>query len=115
MTNEETLMQDIINGLKMIYDPEIPVDVYNLGLIYNIELTPNDQDQFDAKIQMTLTSVGCPVGSMLVQNVYDRVNSTKGVSSVKTDLVFDPPWTPANLSEEAREELSAMGIIPESC
>jgi FeS assembly SUF system protein len=100
----EQIEQGIIAGLKTIYDPEIPVNIYDLGLIYNISI-----DETNIKITMTLTSAFCPSAEEIpeeVQAVVEKVlvelNTTRTVS---VDIVFDPPWTPDRVSEEARLEM----------
>ena len=82
------LSDDIVSALKTVYDPEIPADIYELGLIY--------------KIDMTLTAPGCPVAGEMPGWVQDAVGTVEGVSGVEVNMVFDPPWTPDRMSEEAR-------------
>ena len=84
----------IINILKEIYDPEIPINIYDLGLIYQIDVKDGD-----VYILMTLTFPGCPMGNLLVETVKDRVKKLEGVSSVKVELTFDPRWTPEMLKK----------------
>ena len=92
------LSDDIIGALKTVYDPEIPADIYELGLIYKIDV----EDNREVKIEMTLTAPGCPVAGEMPGWVQDAVSSVEGVSGVDVDMVFDPPWTPDRMSEEAR-------------
>jgi FeS assembly SUF system protein len=94
----------IVEALKQVYDPEIPVNVYDLGLIYRIDLT----DEKEAKIDMTLTAPNCPVVDMLIMDVEQAVQSVEGVKKVSINLVFDPPWDKSMLSEEARLELGML-------
>lgn len=106
MTPQEILdiEKDIVFTLKNIYDPEIPVNIYDLGLIYEIEMTPEGT----ANIRMTLTAPNCPVADQLVQQVHDDVLRVKGVERVDVTLVFDPPWDRSLISEEALLELGMM-------
>jgi FeS assembly SUF system protein len=92
------LSDDIIGALKTVYDPEIPADIYELGLIYKIDV----EDNREVKIAMTLTAPGCPVAGEMPGWVQDAVGSVEGVSNVEVDMVFDPPWTPDRMSEEAK-------------
>jgi len=92
--------EQIINVLKQIYDPEIPINVYDLGLIYNMDISEGG----DVNILMTLTFAGCPIGSYLVQKVEEEIKKIDGVKNVKVELTFDPPWTPEKMSEEVKKE-----------
>jgi len=92
--------QDIVKVLKNIYDPEIPVNIYDLGLIYEIMV---DEDK--VQITMTLTAPNCPMADELVENVNEGVRDVPGVKDLSIDLTFEPPWDMSNLSEEARLEL----------
>ncbi len=92
--------EQIIDVLKQIYDPEIPINVYDLGLIYNMGIS----DGGDVDILMTLTFAGCPIGSYLVQKVEEEIKKIDGVKNVKVELTFDPPWTPEKMSEEVKKE-----------
>lgn len=98
----EALTDDLIGALKTVYDPEIPVDIYELGLIYKIDVS----DDRDIEIDMTLTAPGCPVAGEMPVWVQDAVSAVDGVGDVKVNLVFDPPWTPDRMSEEARVALN---------
>ena len=100
MTN--TVKNNIIKNLRSVYDPEIPVDIYELGLIYNIKVDP----QGLVDIKMTLTSPNCPVAEILPEQVKKAVKKAKGVKDVNLKLVFDPPWTPDMMSEAAKVELN---------
>ncbi len=91
----------IINNLKEVYDPEIPVNVYDLGLIYNVDVDENN----NANIVMTLTAPGCPVVDVLVDDITQAAKSVEGIESVNVDLTFEPPWDKSMMSEEARLEL----------
>ena len=91
----------IINNLKEVYDPEIPVNVYDLGLIYNVDVDENN----NANIIMTLTAPGCPVADMLVEEITQAAQSVDTIETVNVDLTFEPPWEKSMMSEEARLEL----------
>lgn len=92
------LTDDIIAALKTVYDPEIPADIYELGLIYRIDI----EDDRSVKIDMTLTAPGCPVAGEMPGWVQDAVSTVEGVRDVDVQMVFDPPWTPDRMSEEAQ-------------
>jgi len=94
----------IINVLKAIFDPEIPVDVYELGLIYEIKI---DND-FNTEIIMTLTSPNCPVAESMPKEVEDKVGEVHGVKTSKVNIVFDPPWDKEMMSEEAKLDLGMI-------
>ena len=96
--------QDIIATLKNIYDPEIPVNIYDLGLVYEIDYTPDGT----ANIQMTLTAPNCPMADMLVEDIRVQVAKISGVQEVKVELVFDPPWDKDMMTDEAKLELGFM-------
>lgn len=91
----------IIEKLKDVYDPEIPVNIYDLGLIYNVDIDESNK----ASIIMTLTAPGCPVADMLVEDVRQAALSVQNIETADVDLVFDPPWDKSMMSEEARLEL----------
>ncbi len=97
----DTLTEGIVAALKTVFDPEIPCDIYELGLIYNVDI--ND-DRLVA-IDMTLTAPGCPVAGEMPGWVENAVSAVPGVSGVKVDMVFDPPWDQSRMSEEARVAL----------
>lgn len=98
------LENKIVNMLKTIYDPEIPVDVYELGLIYEVRI--NQVNEVD--IDMTLTSPNCPVAESLPKEVEDKVKSIEEVSEARVHIVFDPPWDKDMMSEEAKLELGFL-------
>ena len=106
MTPEEKkqLEDRVIDALKSIYDPEIPVDVYELGLIYEV----NVQDNAHVDIKMTLTSPSCPVAESMPNEVEQKVGQTYGVTSAKVELTFEPPWDRTMMSEAAQLELGFM-------
>ena len=92
---------DIIGALKTVYDPEIPVDIYELGLIYGIE-----EEKDNVKVKMTLTAPGCPVAEEMPKWVEDAVREVEGVKDVNVEMVFDPPWDMSLMSDEARLTLN---------
>ncbi|WP_152047858.1 SUF system Fe-S cluster assembly protein [Aureimonas psammosilenae] len=92
------LSDDIVAALKTVYDPEIPADIYELGLIYKIDI----EDDRSVHVEMTLTAPGCPVAGEMPGWVENALLSVQGVSHASVDLVFDPPWTPERMSEEAQ-------------
>jgi FeS assembly SUF system protein len=98
----DRLTDDIIAALKSVYDPEIPVDIYELGLIYKVDLS----DDRDVAIEMTLTAPGCPVAGEMPGWVEDAVSKVEGVKSAKAELVFEPPWDPSKMSDEAKLALN---------
>ncbi len=98
------LENKIVNMLKTIYDPEIPVDVYELGLIYEVRI--NQANEVD--IDMTLTSPNCPVAESLPKEVEDKVKSIEEVTEARVHIVFDPPWDKDMMSEEAKLELGFL-------
>ena len=100
----ERITADVIKGLKTVYDPEIPVDVYELGLIYKVDLS----DDRLLTIDMTLTAPGCPVAGEMPGWVEGSVRGIDGVDDVSVNMVFEPPWTPERMSDEARLELGWM-------
>ena len=94
----ERLTRDIIAALKTVYDPEIPADIYELGLIYRIDI----EDDRSVKIEMTLTAPGCPVAGEMPGWVENAVSSVEGVRDVEVSMTFDPPWSHNRMSEEAQ-------------
>lgn len=94
----------IFDTLKSIYDPEIPVNIYDLGLIYEVDV----DDYNNVDIRMTLTAPNCPIADDMVRNVRDKVADLEGTARVNVDLVFDPPWDKSMMSEEAKLELGFM-------
>jgi FeS assembly SUF system protein len=98
----ERLSTDIVAALKTVYDPEIPSDIYELGLIYKIDIS----DDREVSVEMTLTAPGCPVAGEMPKWVEDAVNSVPGVSGTKVTLTFDPPWDQSRMSDEARLALN---------
>ena len=100
----EYVKNSVIDALKSIYDPEIPVDIYELGLIYDVDISEDG----DAVVTMTLTTPHCPVAESLPNEVELRVLSVPGVRDAEVKLVWDPPWDPSKMSDEARLELGML-------
>ena len=98
----DQLTDKLIESLKTVYDPEIPVDIYELGLIYKVDVS----DDRDVSIEMTLTAPGCPVAGEMPDWVRDAVLKVPDVRSCTVDLVFDPPWDPSRMSDEAKLQLN---------
>jgi len=102
--NTAELGEKIVNVLKTIYDPEIPVDIYELGLIYDVFVN----EDFDVKILMTLRTPNCPVAETLPLEVEEKVKSLDAVKGAEVEITFDPPWTQELMSEEAKLELGML-------
>ncbi|MBA2352558.1 MAG: SUF system Fe-S cluster assembly protein [Burkholderiales bacterium] len=102
--SQDEIEQNIISALREVYDPEIPVNIYDLGLIYAIDIEPSG----DVHIQMTLTAPGCPVAQTFPATVEDKVNTVSGVSDTHVELVWEPPWSQENMSEAARLQLGML-------
>ncbi|HEX2762230.1 MAG TPA: SUF system Fe-S cluster assembly protein [Allosphingosinicella sp.] len=98
------LYEAVVEALKDIYDPEIPVNIYDLGLIYDVEVTP----EHHARIKMTLTTPHCPVAESMPGEVELRVGAVPGIGDAEVELVWDPPWDPQKMSDEARLELGML-------
>lgn len=98
----DRLTTDIVGALKSVYDPEIPCDIYELGLIYKVDI----DDDRSINIDMTLTAPGCPVAGEMPGWVENAVSAVAGVGPVNVDMVFDPPWTPDRMSDEAKVALN---------
>ncbi|POF29363.1 SUF system Fe-S cluster assembly protein [Roseibium marinum] len=98
----DRLTSDIVGALKSVYDPEIPCDIYELGLIYKVDI----EDDRSINIDMTLTAPGCPVAGEMPGWVENAVSAVAGVGPVNVDMVFDPPWTPERMSDEAKVALN---------
>src|SRR6516162_9635446 len=96
------MTDEIVGALKTIYDPEIPADIYELGLIYKVDI---DDDRM-VNIEMTLTSPNCPSAEELPQQIKNAVAGVRGVREAKLNIVWDPPWDPSRMSDEARTELN---------
>lgn len=106
MNTEERLKieEKVVQMLKTVYDPEIPIDIYELGLIYNIDLS----DDGDLKIDMTLTAPNCPAADFIVDDTRIKLESIDGVNNVEIRIVFEPEWTKDMMSEEAKLELGFL-------
>tara|TARA_R100000935_G_C2806076_1_gene152732 strand:- start:460 stop:783 length:324 start_codon:yes stop_codon:yes gene_type:complete len=102
--NTQELGEKIVRVLKSIYDPEIPVDIYELGLIYDVMVNTD----YDVKILMTLTTPNCPVAESLPREVEDKVKTLEDVKDCEVEITFDPPWTQDLMSEEAKLELGML-------
>ena len=102
--DSEALRERIVETLRSIYDPEIPVNIYEIGLIYSVDIDPANA----VNIQMTLTSPACPAAGTLPGEVEDKTRRVEGVSDVKVDLVWEPTWTPALMSETAKLQLGML-------
>ena len=100
----EELREPIIAALREVHDPEIPVNIYDLGLIYKIAIS----DRGNVNIDMTLTAPACPVAGMMPLMVKDAVASVEGVGAVEVELVWDPPWNQSNMSDEAKLQLGIL-------
>jgi len=98
------LREKVIEKLKEIYDPEIPVDIYNLGLIYGIEINGND-----VNILMTLTAPGCPLAQTLSEEVREKLSEIEGIGNVNVEVTWEPQWTPEMITEEGRKKLREFG------
>jgi FeS assembly SUF system protein len=98
----DQLTDDIVAALKTVFDPEIPVDIYELGLIYKVDLS----DERDVAVEMTLTAPGCPVAGEMPIWVEQAVLKVEGIRSARADIVFDPPWDPSKMSDEAKLALN---------
>lgn len=97
---------EIIEVLKTVYDPEIPVNIVDLGLIYGIEIDENGK----VYILMTLTAPGCPIGDTIAFEIKDKLSQVEGVSDVEVEITFDPPWTIDRITEDGREVLRTFGF-----
>ena len=101
MNEKFNIEQKVVEMLKTVFDPEIPVNVYDLGLIYKIDVT----DDFDVNIDMTLTAPNCPAADFIIEDIHQKVNSIKEVKSTNVNIVFEPEWTKDMMSEEAKLDL----------
>ena len=104
MADKKALEEKVIEAMRSCFDPEIPVNIYDLGLIYGVEI----DDESNVDVKMTLTSPACPVASSLPGEVQGKVAAVEGVANATVDLVWDPPWTQAMLSEAAKLQLGLM-------
>jgi FeS assembly SUF system protein len=104
VVDSEALREKIVETLRSIYDPEIPVNIYEIGLIYSVDIDPANA----VNIQMTLTSPACPAAGTLPGEVEDKTRRVAGVTDVKVDLVWDPTWSPSLMSETAKLQLGML-------
>ena len=102
--DRKKLEKDKVRALKQVYDPEIPVNIYDLGLVYELDVN----DEGEVKIKMTLTAPNCPMADQLVEDVHEAVADTPGVTNVSIELVFEPAWDKSRMSEEALLELGFL-------
>ena len=103
-TDKLTIEEKVIKMLKTVYDPEIPVDIYELGMIYKIDA----DDDFNVSIDMTLTAPNCPAADFIMEDVNQKVSSIEEVAQVNVNLVFEPEWDKSMMSEEAKLELGFL-------
>jgi FeS assembly SUF system protein len=101
LSEQEKLEQQIVDMIKTCYDPEIPVDIYELGLIYDIQIKPDKT----VDVKMTLTSPNCPVAGTLPGEVEEKVKAVEGIKDARVEVVWDPPWSQEMMSDEAKLEL----------
>ncbi len=109
-TQPNPLEPRITEALRTVYDPEIPVNIHDLGLIYGIDIS----EAGEVVVRMTLTAPNCPMAGMIVMQVEAKVKAVEGVTSAKVDLVWDPPWTPDRMSEAAKLEAGLFGMEDDS-
>lgn len=107
VTGDPELIQKIIEGLREVYDPEIPVNIYDLGLIYEIHAERRG-DTVHVRVVMTLTAIGCPVGGQIALFVEEAIRDRIPEAEVEVEVTFDPPWTPLRITKEGREQFIAM-------
>ena len=97
--------EKIIEVLQLCFDPEIPVDLWNLGLIYSIDINDNETESKDVHITMSLTTPGCTMGQHMAKDIKAKVSALDGVGNVDVEVTFDPPWNPEMMTDEARSKL----------
>ena len=105
VNNELEMQERVIDVLKTVYDPEIPVNIYDLGLIYRIEL---NEDNTELSVDMTLTAPNCPAADFIVEDVRQKLETISGIEKVEVNLVFEPEWDKNMMSEEAKMELGFL-------
>jgi FeS assembly SUF system protein len=101
-----TMGDRIVEKLRMVFDPEIPVNIFDLGLIYKIDVNPKPDDRFDVTVDMTLTTPNCPVAGQMPAMVQHAVADAGNIDDVKVNLIWDPPWDKSRMSDEARMQLN---------
>lgn len=111
MTAEPAIRDRVIAALRTVFDPELPVNIHDLGLIYDLSIDEGASPA-SVRITMTLTAPNCPVADQIVRSVENAVRAVPGVGDAKVTLTFDPPWSVDRMSEDAQIELEAMGIDP---
>ena len=104
--------KEIVDILQKCYDPEIPIDLWNLGLIYDINLNETATGKYDIKILMSLTTPGCSMGQHMSEDIKNKIHSLKEINKVKVEVTFDPPWKPEMMTQYAREKLGFDSIKP---
>jgi FeS assembly SUF system protein len=104
MVDQTSIEKLVVEALRTVYDPEIPLNIYELGLIYRIAVDPSGA----VSVRMTLTAAGCPAAQALPREVEERVRAVPGVTDVKVEVVFDPPWDKTRMSEAARLQLGLL-------
>lgn len=108
VSGDEGIIKTVIEALREVYDPEIPVNIYDLGLVYEIHVSKTDDGRPLIKILMTLTAIGCPVMGPLAMYVEEAIKDRIPDAEVEVDITFDPPWTPERITREGREIFKAM-------
>ncbi|WP_024955775.1 metal-sulfur cluster assembly factor [Sulfurospirillum arcachonense] len=106
--NKEKLNDKVIEELKKVYDPELPLNLYDMGLFYNIDFGEESDGKIACQITMTLTSPGCPVSEHLVNRVYEVIGTIPELDNVYVELTFEPPWNESMMSEDARIQMAMM-------
>ena len=104
----DRLKEQIWDALRTVQDPEVRLDIVNLGLVYEIQLTPTSGKDFDVSIKMTLTSPSCPMAPYIFQSIHEAIEFLEGVASVNVELIWDPPWSQDRISEEGKMELGLL-------
>jgi len=101
----DNIKNSIIDILKKVYDPELPIDLWNLGLIYNLNVYKQPKEQYGVDITMSLTTPGCTMGQYMVEDIKNQVIELKCISIVNVDITFDPPWSPEMMTEVGKQKL----------
>lgn len=104
--SDHPLIGPIKDALRKVFDPEIPVNIYELGLLYKIDVTPKDDGKADVYVEMTLTSPACPVAQEMPVWVQGAIFSVEGIGNVDVDIIWDPPWDPSKMAETAKLQLN---------